>query len=166
MKKAVLLILVTFLLTLNNGFADSESDVTSELDAYWTELSRTVKEGDFDAYAAGYHPDAVLANMGKGVSYPISTALAGWKQGFMDTKAGKMKASVEFRFSQRLNDESTAHETGIFRYASQAGDGEEVVAFMAFEGLMVKKDRWLMLMEYQKNEVSEEDWNALNQDHR
>lgn len=161
MKKVILSILVSLLLTLNNGFADSETDVISELDAYWTEISRTVKEGDFDAYAAGYHPDAVLANMGKEVSYPISTALAGWKQGFMDTKAGKVKASVEFRFSQRLYGQTTAHETGVFRYAFQPEEGEEVVAFMAFEGLMVKKDRWLMLMEYQKQEVSEEEWNAL-----
>ena len=88
----------------------------AELDAYWLEVGRTVAEGDFEGYSATYHPDAVLVSMASSNSYPIADALAGWKPGFDDTKAGKQSAGVELRFSQRLLSETTAHETGIFRY--------------------------------------------------
>ena len=97
--------------------APSHADPVAELDAFWAEASRTVLEGDFEAYAATYHADAVLVSGFSNNSYPIAQALDGWKQGFEDTRDGRMKASVEFRFTQRLHDETTAHETGMFRYS-------------------------------------------------
>lgn len=134
----------------------------AELDAYWGELARTVGEGDFEGYAALYHPDAVLVMGGTG-SHPIATALAGWKQLFDDTRAGDASASVEFRFTDRLHDETTAHETGMFRYVFAPADGEEAAALVHFESLLVKKDgRWLMVMEYQKEPATDEEWNAAD----
>lgn len=135
--------------------------VMDELDAYWAEASRTVAEGDFEGYAALYHPDAVLVSLGSGTSVPIAEALAGWGQYFVDTREGRAQASVEFRFTQRLHDASTAHETGIFRYGLEPAEGEAVDAIVRFEALLVKKDgRWLTLMEYQKEPASEAEWEA------
>jgi len=136
------------------------AQITSELDAYWTEGSRTVAEGDFEEYAKIYHPDAVLVVGGSG-SYPIATALAGWKPGFDDTREGRAEAGVEFRFTERLIGETTAHETGIFRYFLRPDEGDEQIALVHFEALLVKKDgRWLMLMEYQKGPATEAEWVA------
>lgn len=138
----------------------ASAQVTLELDAYWSEVSRTVAEGDFDGYAALYHPDAVLVAGGSG-SFPIAKALEGWKQGFDDTREGTATAGVEFRFTGRLNDETTAHDTGIFRYTLESEDTQEVVALVHFDALLVKKDgRWLMLMEYQKEPATDEEWDA------
>ena len=134
---------------------------TNELDAYWAEVTRTVTEGDFVGYAALYHDDAVLVNNLNQTSVPIASALAGWKQGFIDTKAGKMTAGVTFRFSQRLHDGATAHETGIFRYAFTPDGGEETVSLIHFEALMVKKRVWKMVMEYQKSQATQAEWEAL-----
>lgn len=137
------------------------AQVTAELDAYWTELRRTVAEGDYDGYAAAYHEDAVLVSLSGGRSYPIAEALAGWKPGFDDTHAGRMTADVEFRFTRRLNDAKTAHETGIFRYVSQQPEGEPEVALVHFEALLVKRDgEWSTVMEYQKEPATEAEWEA------
>ncbi len=149
-----------FLLTILHETAIGQVEA---LDAYWAEVSRTVAEGDYEGYAALYHPDAVLVFNTKGSSVPIADALAGWKQGFDDTRDGKMAAGVTFRFSQRLNGKGTAHETGIFRYAFTPEGGSESVRFIHFEGLLVKKDKWLMTMEYQKAAATEEEWKALEQ---
>lgn len=136
-------------------------DITKELDAYWKEASRTVAEGDFEGYAATYHPDAVLVSEAQGTSYPIATALAGWKSGFDDTKAGKMKAGVEFRFTKRLYNETTAHETGIFYYVSTPRGGSPTGYRIHFQGLLVKKDgEWKLVMEHQQHEATMEEWNA------
>ena len=63
---------------------DADSSWIAELDRYYTELSRTVKEGDFEGYKAGYHNDAVIifASGKNKTSVSIEQALAGWKQGF------------------------------------------------------------------------------------
>ena len=89
--------------------------------------------------------------------------MAGWKQGFLDTKEGKNKSDVVFRFSQRIGDATTAHETGIFIYTSEDGQsGQSTRVAVHFEMLLVKKDgKWLGMMEYQKHEATQEEWDAL-----
>ena len=166
------LILFAFLSAFTNPTTDTKtnteetqqtSDRISELDAYWNELARTVREGDFDGYSAAYHDDAVVIfAMGKNkTSIAISEALAGWKQGFIDTKNGKVKSDVKFRFSQRLGNNNTAHETGIFNYSSKGGD-TNVDIYIHFEMLFVKKNgKWLGVMEYQKSYATKDEWNAL-----
>jgi len=143
-------------------FADDAAR-TAELDAYWAEVSRTVGEGDFEGYKATCHPLGVLVSGKKEKSYPLSEALAGWKQGFDDTKAGKTKASVEFRFSKRFSDAKTAHETGMFLYRSTNADGEETAAYIHLEALLLKGEngKWTVVMEYQKSEGTKAQWDAL-----
>jgi hypothetical protein len=71
-----------------------------------------------------------------------------------------MDASVEFRFTRRLSDETTAHETGIFHYATVDAEGNRSGQFVHFEALLVKKDGWKMMMEYQKSVATPEEWEA------
>lgn len=142
--------------------AGGQPDPAAGVDAYWAEVSRTVAEGDFEGYAALYHEDAVLVNGITGRSYPIADALDGWKQGFEDTQAGRMTAGVEFRFSERIHGETTAHDTGIFRYSSQTEGGEVRSSYVHFQGLLVKKEgEWKMTMEYQMSAATEEEWDRL-----
>lgn len=132
-----------------------------ELNRFWAEVSRAVAQGDFVAYQATYHVDAVLVAGSSAAAYPIARAFARWQQGFMDTLDGRIQASVDFRFSQRLGDETSAHETGIFRYATVEGKGSAQKLYMHFEALLVKKDGWLMLMEHQRAPATEAEWDAL-----
>jgi len=85
-----------------------------------------------------------------------------WRQGFLDTKSGKVNSLVEFRFSQRINDEDSAHETGIFKYTSSNGNQPPKSSFVHFDMLLVKRDgRWLGVMEYQKAIASKAEWVEL-----
>jgi ketosteroid isomerase-like protein len=136
----------------------AEDPVAVELDALWAQVSRTVADGDFDAYAGVYHPDAVLVSEINGTSYPIAAALRGWREGFDDTRAGTIAASVEFRFTKRLHDATTAHETGLFRYVSRTPGGSSVEQILHFEALLVKKDGWKILMEFQKSLAAQAEW--------
>jgi Ca2+-binding EF-hand superfamily protein len=132
-----------------------------ELDLFWQEVSRTVREGDFEGYAATCHNEGVLVSGSSNSSYPLSRALVRWKKGFQDTQSGAMQAFVDFRFSQRMGDATTAHELGMFRYATKKG-GENTVAFIHFEALLVKKTNgWKILMEYQKSKANERDWEVI-----
>jgi hypothetical protein len=138
---------------------------TAELDQYYKELSRTVREGDFEGYKATYHKDAVCVFTTKETKYStsIDAQLALWKPGIDDTKAGKVKSNVEFRFSQRVGDPTTAHEIGIFFFTSIDKDGKVLASRgVHFEMLLVKRNGvWLSLMEYQKSLATQEEWDAL-----
>ena len=63
--------------------------------------------------------------------------------------------------NQRLNDGTTAHETGIFNYRFRGPDGQVSENYTHFEALLVKKDGWKMVMEYQQRSATMEEWEAL-----
>lgn len=169
MKKLLLFVLaISFVSATSITTESSNSDQSSriqELNQYWKNLGRTVEEGDFEGYRDTYHKDAVIifASGKNKTSVPIEKALAGWKQGFLDTKNGKNKSSVAFRFSQRIGDRSTAHETGIFMYKTSNADGSNEKSYPThFEMLLVKRNgKWLGVMEYQKANATQKEWDAL-----
>lgn len=141
---------------------ESDHSRLTELDALWAEVARAVREGDFEAYAASCHPEGVLVSERKGLSQPLSAALARWKAEFTATREGRMTADLEMRFTRRLGDATTAHESGIFRYTSQTKGKEPQTDFVPFDALLVKRDgRWVILMEHQKAHASQEQWDRL-----
>jgi hypothetical protein len=133
-----------------------------EIDAYWAEVERAVREGDFEAYSATTHPHGVIISGSKQSSYPLWQALVRWQSDFEKTKSGQVASEVKFRFSHRYRDTNTSHESGIFRYVSQPQDGEKTTDYIHFEALLTKQDgRWQMLMENQIGPATEEEWDAL-----
>ncbi len=138
-----------------------ETTRLAQLDKFWSRVQEAVQSGDYELYKSTCHPSGVLVSGKKKTSYPLSKALAGWKQGFLDTKSGKMKAGVDFRFSQRWGDETTAHESGIFHYWTVDADGKRSDDYTQFEVLLMKEDRWQTLMEYQKAPAAEGEWERL-----
>jgi hypothetical protein len=161
------LIFLSFLLILSyssqtTSASEEEKVRVAELDAYWAEVSRAVREGDFEGYKATCHEKGVLVSGNKKTSYPLSLALARWKKDFTGTKTGKTKAKVEFRFSQRFSDETTAHETGIFLYSFTDLEGNWKQEYVHFQALLLKtKDGWKIMMEYQQSSSTKEEWDAL-----
>ena len=152
-----------FLISLFIAYSESSNEERiKELNKYWTEVSRTVREGDFKGYKATCHKEGVLVSGANNSSYPLSDALARWKKDFDVTKEGRFKADVKFRFSQRINDSTTAHETGIFLYSGNRLNEKPKKDYIHFQALLVKKnDEWKIIMEYQKSKASEAEWNQL-----
>jgi len=148
-----------------NTATDVDSNRIAELNHYWKEVSRTVREGDFEGYTATYHPDAVCVfTTGKNKrTAPLDVQLVLWKKDFVDTKAGKTKNNVEFRFTQRVGDATSAHDTGVFYFTSVDKDGKVLSSgAVHFESLLVKRNgAWLAMMEYQKAKATQEEWDAL-----
>lgn len=140
------------------------ADVTrrAELDAYWAEVSRAVKTGDFPAYSATCHADGILVSGTKQMSQPLRVALARWKTEFDSARVGKTKNSVEFRFSNRVGDSTTALETGIFRYSTAMPGESATVEYIQFESLLLKQNgQWKTVMENQQRALRELDWEKL-----
>ena len=162
MKK---LFIITLFLSVQS--ARAIDDVNDELDAAWDKIKISVSNGDFRSYKSVYHRDAILVNGITNKSYPIKDAFAGWKQGFEDTRSGKITAQVDVMFSQRLTDKTTAHETGIFHYYTIDNKGKQNDSYVHFESLWVKKNnKWFMMMEYQKSTTDKVEWDDARAHHR
>lgn len=143
---------------------DDERARIKELDAYWAEVSRAVNTGDFEAYKATCHQDGVLVSESKQMSQPLAVALARWSNDFANTRDGKISSKVEFRFSKRFGDATTAHETGIFRFTAQKPSAEPTIEYIHLEALLVKRDgTWKNLMENQTGPATKAEWDALEQ---
>lgn len=160
--KSILAFLFLFPFLLLAGEERPREERVKELDAYWAEVSRAVGAGDFPAYEATCDAEGVLVSGEKKTCTPLAEALKRWRKDFEATKRGEMKASVQFKFSQRLNDGTTAHETGIFLYTATGADGKETRAYVHFEALLLKReDGWKIVMEYQKANATQAEFEAL-----
>ena len=149
------------LLTLSNITAQ-ETIIALELDTAWEKLKKSISKGDFRSFKSVYHRDAILVNGISKKSYPIKNAFEDWEQGFDDTKSGIITAHLDVRFSQRLYDNSSAHETGIFHYYTVNKDGKQSDSYVHFESLWVKKNnKWIMIMENQKSRTDKDEWDEL-----
>ncbi|MEP5611031.1 MAG: nuclear transport factor 2 family protein [Cyclobacteriaceae bacterium] len=176
MNKNIFFSVILFIATVQITIATTKNDPPfnqiqkdssriAELDRYWERLNKTVIEGDFEGNKNCFHKDAVIifASGKNKTSVPISSALEGWKEGFKKTKEGKVKVNIELRFSQRIGNETTAHETGIFTYTATDNSSKTSSKYIIpFEMLLVKRDgRWYGMMEYQKPYATQEEWDAL-----
>jgi len=139
----------------------AHAQVTAELDALWADVSRSVATGDPDLYLSTYHPDAIFVSARRGITRTVAEDVEANRAAWNDTREGRARRSVEFRFTERLNSATSAHEVGIFRYSSTEADGETRVALIHFEAALVKKDGvWLQLLELQTSDATEAEWDA------
>ena len=153
--------IIIFIVIVEYSFG--EINVIKELDSSWDEIKKSIKDGDFRKFKKMYHRDAILVNGIKNSTYPIRSAFNGWEKGFRDTKADSIDANLELKFSQRIFDNSTAHEKGIFHYYTINKKGRTTDSFIYFEALWIKKqNKWFMLMENQISRTSKSEWDSFN----
>jgi hypothetical protein len=93
---------------------------------------------------------------------PIKETLAGWGRDMVAAKAKGNRATVEFRFSQRQDNTTTAFDRGLFKYTVIEKSGASSSKYYPFEILLAKSNgKWLILMERQFAEVSQDAWDKL-----
>ncbi len=137
--------------------AVSSADIDREV---WTVIVDTVAKDDIVRMGGVYTPEAVIVSPNS--TQAIKAALDRWGRDMVTNKAKGTRAAVEFRFSKRIDNATTAFETGIFNYGTTDKDGVRTGGYYPFEELLVKTDgHWRIVMERQFAGVTEADWNKL-----
>ena len=135
----------------------STADIDTQV---WQAVGKSVVAHDIVAMGRVYHPAAVLVS--KEGTTPIASALDRWGRDMVTAKAKGVRASVEFRFTTRQDDATTAFEAGAFRYATTDQAGVTTPGYVRFEALLVKGPAgWQIVMERQLEAITESAWNAL-----
>lgn len=135
----------------------SSADIDRQV---WQAVAKSVADHDIVAMTRVYHPAAVLVSQ-KGTT-PIVEALDRWGRDMATFKKNGDRAFVEFRFTTRQDDATTAFETGAFRYGTIDKAGAGTPGYVRFEALLVKTAAgWQMVMERQLEAITEREWNAL-----
>ena len=148
-----------FISTLLVQFSFAEINIIEEIDSSWAKIKRLINNGDLRKFKTMYHRDAIMVNGIKNRTYSIRNAFDDWEQGFKDTRTGTIDAYLELKFSRRIFDSYTSHETGIFHYYTINESGESTDSFIHFEALWIKKqNKWFMLMENQISRASKSEW--------
>ena len=134
---------------------------TADIDRQvWQAVAKSVVDDDIVAMGRVYHPTAVLVS--KDGTTPIAAALDRWGRDMVTARKKGLKASVEFRFTTRQDDATTAFESGAFRYATTDQAGVTTPGYVRFEALLVKgAGGWQIVMERQLEAITESAWNAL-----
>jgi len=134
---------------------------TQELDReIWSVLVATVANDDIAGMGAVYFPNAVLVSPTGTTA--IKDTLERWGRDMAAAKAKGNRAAVEFRFTQRLDNASTAFDAGLFKYTVFEKSGASSSKYYPFEILLAKTNgKWLILMERQFAEVSQAAWDKL-----
>lgn len=163
MRRVYRCMLATSLLVAG-PLAAQDDPILAELDAFWAEVARTVAEGDFEGMRATYHPDGVWVSAVplKPATRALSGMTAEAAEGTARTRAGEQAPRVEFRFSSRVHDSTTAHEVGMVRYTNTRGGVRVEDAYGLMDSYLVKKDgRWMILLEIQRWDMTRAGWDAL-----
>lgn len=164
MRRRITPLIVAFCLIAATGAGASQAPATSstqELDReMYTALVATVATDDIAGMGALYFPNAVLVSPNG--TTPIKETLERWGRDMAAAKAKGNRATVEFRFTQRLDNATTAFDAGLFKYTVIEQSGATGSKYYPFEMLLAKtKGKWLILMERQFAEVSPEAWDKL-----
>ena len=154
-------LLLVLLLALWSTPSLADENTSQQIDNdIWEVISQSVANRDIVAMGSAYHPDAVVVNAEK--TAPIASTLIRWGEGMQREIETGASANVAFRFSKRMDNTSSAFETGIFNYSSTNSSGEQSSIYVNFESLLVNKDgRWVFLMEHQLGETDKAAWEAL-----
>ncbi|MDZ4260012.1 MAG: hypothetical protein U0974_00120 [Gemmatimonadales bacterium] len=156
--------LLAISLLVASPLAAQDDPVIAELDAFWAEVSRTVAEGDFEGMVAMNHPDGIWVSAL--ASNPATRLQAEWLAAAAEdvarTRAGEQSPRVEFRFSSRVHDATTAHEVGMVRFTNTRGGVRMEDVYGLLDSYLVKKDgRWTILVEIQRWDMTKAEWDAL-----
>jgi hypothetical protein len=154
-------LIATLLLSLVFSFSvTAQQQKQYATDSLYRTIIETVQEVDFERMGNTYHGDAVIVTSKK--STPIKSVLKRWKKEGEQLQKDGGFARVKFRFLNRIVNEATAFESGIFRYSTVDKLGAETVFYGHFEDLNIKKEgKWLTMMEHQTKTATEKEWNAL-----
>ncbi|WP_299363325.1 nuclear transport factor 2 family protein [Winogradskyella sp.] len=160
MKKYLLIyFLICFSMTL--CYSQKETHLKA-INTTWAKFYKAFKNLDYTLMATIHSKDLVRISGGRRI-LDYDTYINNYKTGFDRDKTAGQTSNISLRFFERLCNDSTASERGIYRLIRNRGTDKEQTYYGQFHVLLKKIDgEWKITMDYDSSEggkIGEADYN-------
>ena len=156
-------VLITFLTTgLQPSIAQQSEQLLQINSQVWEKFYKAFEDLDYRLMAEIHTKDLVRIPANQHTILDYDTYINNYKTQFHQAREDKISQSISLRFLERITNDSTASERGIYRFSINPGAENEQHYYGKFHVLLVKRDNsWKILMDYDSNEndtIDEEDY--------
>lgn len=131
-------------------------------DGLWRPFVRAYADRDADAFLALASPDLVKAGGPGRQVQTFAGYAADTRAFFADLTSRGSRATIEFRFTERLVGADAASERGVFRIEATRADGDSRVFYGRFHTFSRRLDgRWRFVTDYDSDEAGSVDQSAF-----
>ena len=158
MKKILFLVC---LLIAFQSFAQKETNLKDIDNQIWMPFTQAFETFDYSLFASIHSIDLIRVNAdGKRIQDKISY-INGYKERW---KSIEREQTISFRFIERLNDENSASERGIYKLTIQPNTDTEQSYYGQFHVILRNENGdWKILVDYDSSEENTIDSTQYNQ---
>ncbi len=131
----------------------------------WLPFSESYAENSVEKYAALHSADFIRVSGGANSSISnLENYIAQSRVHFGNNQTEGRKIRIEFRFLERIANDSTASERGIYHYISEDKVGKIWDGYGKFHVIeRIENGQWKILVDYDSDEnktIGQDDWDA------
>ena len=161
MIKKIIIPIVVLLFSINFTCAQN-LDNFKAINAVWDKFYKAFETLDYTLMADIHSKDLVRVSGGKRI-LDYDTYIKNYKIGFEQSKETNQTSNISLRFFERLNNDTTASERGIYRLIRNKGTKDEKAYYGQFHVLFKKiNGEWKITLDYDSSEggtIGEDDFN-------
>ncbi|WP_299116084.1 nuclear transport factor 2 family protein [uncultured Winogradskyella sp.] len=161
MRFKYILPLYFFVLTVNNGNSQTKDDLKS-INTTWAKFYKAFETLDHILMADIHSKDLVRVSGGKRI-LDYETYINNYKTRFERDKKIGQTSDISLRFFERLVNNNTASERGIYKLVRNKGTEKEKAYYGQFHVIFKKVDgQWKIVMDYDSSEgdtINEDGYN-------
>ena len=158
-KRIIYLLIV--LATSTQLVTTQNADNIKDINAVWAKFYQAFETLDYTLMAEIHSEDLVRVSGGRRI-LDYDTYINNYKAGFERDKKAGVTSHISLRFFERLNNDNSASERGVYKLIRNKGKTDEQAYYGQFHVLFKKLDgQWKITMDYDYSEggtIGEEDY--------
>lgn len=160
MFKKVIVSIVFSVLFANCNYAQNTENLKA-INAVWAKFYEAFETLDYTLMAEIHSKDLVRVSGGKNI-IDYDTYINNYKFSFNRDKETNQTSNIALRFFERINNDTTASERGIYKLTRNKGTDKEQSYYGQFHVIFKKNDGgWKITMDYdssESNTIGEDDF--------
>ena len=164
MLRKILLITVLLAVFTVKGYPQSLLNL-KEINEVYLKFETAFDSLDYNLFAEIHSKKLIRIPGGKRI-LDYTTYTEKQRKNFEKAQKEHSTRSIDLRFFERVNNDSTASERGYYKYIRNKNLPDEKISYGKFHVLLIKEDdEWKILMDYDSNEgviIREEDFNSAS----
>ena len=149
MNKAIIVLI--FLITLFYSISQKKENL-EDINTTWSKFYKAFETLDAQLMEEIHSKDLVRVSGGSRI-LNYDTYIESYRQNFKAVKEQGSTRNIALRFFERLNNDNTASERGIYKLTVNKGKTDEQSYYGQFHVIFKKEDNaWMILVDYDSNE--------------